>query len=168
MKPEKHIHGFKAPKDYFDNLEERIMQKIELEILPQQTGMSVPNNYFEQLESRIVTNVKKTTKIRKEPKLVTLNIGWYVLAAACTILFSLWILPEKPNSNLISDPLYVEADYTVEHYIEDMLIGMPDSNLFNLIEDADIQTSFGEDLDKKEIEEYLMENLDLDTLLSYE
>lgn len=167
MKHKKHIHGFKEPQDYFDSLEERVMQKIALENLPKETGMTVPEAYFEQLESRIVATAKKS-ETKKTPKLVKLNTWWHVAAAACAIGMGLWLLPEKSGINQNTNTI-VNAEHTLDYYIEDVLFDMPDEGLYNLIEDSELDaSSFGNHINKQELEEYLMENLDLSTLLSYE
>lgn len=166
MKSNKHIHDFSVPENYFNTLEERIMQNISMENVPKETGMQVPENYFEQLESRILDNCTNS-KVRKKPKLVKLNTWWHVAAAACAIGFGLWLVPEKPEVNATTNTI-VNSDYTIDYYIEDVIYDMPDSSLLNLMDNADIDVSFSDKINRKEVEEYLMENLDFSTLLSYE
>lgn len=169
MKSKKHIHGFRVPENYFDTLQERIMQNVATENLPKETGMQVPENYFEHLESRIVTNSTKI-KARKESKLIRLNTWWYAAAAACTIAFGLWLTPNSSEVNQSILPI-VSTDYSLENYMEDMVLDMPESTLYNLIDNTDYvdnRTPFNGKINKEDVEEYLMENLDLSTLLSYE
>lgn len=171
MKPNKHIHGFRVPEDYFDNLEERIMQNVSTESLPKETGMQVPEDYFEHLESRIVDHWIKS-KTRRKPKLVRINTWRHVAAAACVIGFALWLIPEKPETNAAPEN-FVSTDYSLKNYMEDMVLEMPDSSLYSLMDNIDIdytngQTPFRDKINKEEVEEYLIENLDLSTLLSYE
>lgn len=167
MKHKKHIHGFKVPLDYFDSLEERVMQKIALEDLPKDTGMTVPKGYFEQLESHIVAKtIKPETK--KTSKLVRLSTWWKVVAAASVIGIGLWLLPEKPDVELNTNTM-VNTEFTLDYYIDDVLSDMHDEGLYNLIEDSELDaSSFSNTINKQELEEYLMENLDFSTLLSYE
>lgn len=166
MKSNKHIHGFRVPEDYFDTLEERVMQNISMDNVPKETGMRVPENYFAQLETVILDNCTKP-KVHKKLKLVKLNTWWHIAAAACAIGFGLLLIPEKPKTIPATNTI-VESDFTMDYYIEDVLADMPDSSLLNLMENADIDVSFSDKINKKEVEEYLMENLDLSTLLSYE
>lgn len=167
MKHKKHLHGFQVPQDYFDNLEERVMQKIALDNLPKDTGMTVPEGYFEQLEARIVANAIKP-EAKKVPKLIKLNTLWKVAAAASVIGIGLWLFPAKSGVDLNTNTM-VNTEITIDYYIEDMLSDMPDEGLYNLIEDAELDaSSFSNNINKQELEEYLMENLDLSTLLSYE
>lgn len=167
MKHDKHIHGFKVPQDYFDSLEERVMQKIALEELPKDTGMTVPKDYFEQLESRILANTINT-ETKKAPKVVTLNSWWKIAVAASVIGIGLWLLPEKSGVDLNTNTM-VNTEFTLDYYIDDVLSDMPDEGLYNMIEDSELDAnSFSNTINKQELEEYLMENLDLSTLLSYE
>jgi len=57
--------GFKAPKDYFDNLEDSILSEIKLKESSSDTGFKTPKDYFETLEDRIIekTSEKKTPKV---------------------------------------------------------------------------------------------------------
>src|SRR5690625_3587100 len=89
MKDKKHIHGFKVPQDYFDNLEERIMQNIAMDQLPKDTGMRVPDGYFAQLDNRVITQIQSEKK--KPSKLVWLITWWHVAVAASVIGFGLWL-----------------------------------------------------------------------------
>src|SRR5699024_2976447 len=93
MKDKKHIHGFKVPQDYFDNLEERIMQNVAMDQLPKDTGMRVPDGYFAQLENRVITQIQSEKK--KPSKLVWLNTWWHVAVAASVIGFGLWLFLAK-------------------------------------------------------------------------
>lgn len=165
MKDKKHIHGFKVPQDYFDNLEERIMQNVAMDQLPKDTGMRVPDGYFEQLENRVMAQTIKPEK--KKSKVIKLNSWWKVAIAASVIGFGIWLLPMNPGANEISDPM-VNAEFTIDRYIDDMIFDMPDASLIEMIDDYDIDMSFNNQINKEEVEEYLMENLDFSTLLSYE
>lgn len=165
MKDKKHIHGFKVPKDYFDNLEERVMQNIAMDQLPKDTGMRVPDGYFEQLEDRVMA--KTITPEKKSPKVINLNSWWKVAVAASVIGIGIWLLPGNPKANEMSNTM-VNSEFTIDRYIDDMIFDMPDASLIEMVDDYDIDMSFSNQINKEEVEEYLMENLDLSTLLSYE
>lgn len=167
MKQKKNIHGFQVPQDYFDTLEERIMQNVAMDKLPKETGMRVPEGYFEQLESRIANTIIKSEE-KKESKLLKINTWWHVAVAACAVGLGLWLLPEKSDADLNNNSM-VNTEFTLDYYIEDMLSDMPDEGFYNLIEVSELEaSSFSKTISKQELEEYLMENLDLSTLLSYE
>lgn len=169
MESKKHIHGFRIPEDYFDTLQDRIMQNVTLDTLPKETGMQVPEDYFEHLESRIVANCSEA-KIKRKPKVIRLNNWWYAAAVACSITLGLWLIPENTKENPSPQTL-VKTEYSLENYMEDMVLDMPESSLYNLIDNTDYVDSrvpFNGKINKEDVEEYLMENLDLSTLLSYE
>lgn len=166
MKSEKHINAFKVPEAYFDKLEDRIMQKVSMEQLPKQTGMLVPKQYFEQLEARIIAKTNNTEKQQQKPKVIRLKTWRYVAAVACMLALGIWIQKDTNTSIELSANLY-----TIDNYIEEIMLDMPESSVLSLIEELDSldeTTPFGYKINKKEVEEYLMENLDLNTLLSYE
>ena len=166
MKDKKHIHGFKVPKDYFDNLEDRVMQNIAMDKLPKDTGMRVPDGYFEKLEDRVMLQIG-TTKKKKSPKVVRLNSWWKVAIAASVVGIGIWLAPKNPTTNEISGTM-VDTEFTIDRYIEDVIFDMPDASLIELIDYDEIDMSYSDQINKEEVEEYLMEHLDLSTLLSYE
>lgn len=168
MKPKKHIHGFDVPEEYFDTLEERIMQNIAMENLPEETGMQVPENYFEQVTSRILA--KTSSSKNKKVKTIRLNPWRTVAATAAILVLGMWLLAEK-NELQPSKPNLVHTEYSLEHYMEELVSDMSDASLYNLIEDKDLvqkQASFNEYINIEEVEAYLLENMDLSTLLTYE
>lgn len=170
MKSKKHIPAFKVPEAYFDKLEDRIMQKVSMEQLPKETGMQVPSNYFEQLEARIIANTSSSVSTKHKPKVIRLKKWYYVAAAACIVVLGIWIQDNKQTDTLGFETLASNAN-NLDVYIEDMVINMADSSVLSLIDeldDLDEKTPFGYKINKKEVEEYLMENLDLNTLLTYE
>src|SRR5690625_4491143 len=137
MKDKKHIHGFKVPHDYFDTLEERIMQNIAMDELPKETGMRVPDGYFEQLEDRIMSHTIKPEK-KKTPKVFSLNSWWKVAVAASIIGIGIWLFPESPKSNEMSVPM-VNNEFTIDRYIDEMIFDMPDASLIEWIDDAELE-----------------------------
>ncbi|TBW28976.1 hypothetical protein [Gramella sp. KN1008] len=59
--------GFKVPKDYFDNFEERMMRKLEeqeaVKLPVTQSGFAVPDGYFDTLEEKILQKTKDSTPV---------------------------------------------------------------------------------------------------------
>ncbi|WP_066224867.1 hypothetical protein [Formosa haliotis] len=90
--------GFKIPKDYFNNLEDTILNEAKMQTKVTNTGFKVPENYFDTLEALIQTkvNTKQDTKVR------TLRIKPWVYAAsiaACLMLmFTLTFSKSKTTS----------------------------------------------------------------------
>lgn len=165
MDTKKHIHGFKTPDSYFSSLEDRIMDKLKEETLPKGHGMRAPEAYFDSLEDRILSKVGKKEKKR----IGVVHYLWPVASiAAATLAFILWI-----GSNKAMEPtqILVESNNNIElidYYLDELLEDMPDASLYEFADTPITNWSFEDFIDHKEIEEYLMEHMDLSTLLSYE
>lgn len=60
--------GFKVPKDYFENFEDRMIRRLEeqeaVKLPVNESGFSVPDGYFESLDERILKRTKDNTPTR--------------------------------------------------------------------------------------------------------
>ncbi|WP_147676057.1 hypothetical protein [Algibacter pacificus] len=112
--------GLKAPKDYFDNLEDRFMTEIKLNEAAKNSGFKAPEGYFETLEDCILNQVseKETTKVI--PLFSKKNLLYISsIAAAVLLLFNLSITKTETSwDNLDAD--------TVENYILEENVGTYD------------------------------------------
>ncbi|TYA92267.1 hypothetical protein [Seonamhaeicola marinus] len=146
--------GFKAPKDYFDSLEDSVMNQIKLKSTASNSGFEVPDNYFENLEQEIISKTRKT-----EPKVIKLfskkNLVYVSsIAAAIVLLFTLNISNTKE-----------ELDYkTVENYILDEEISSYD--IASLLEEEDLtEDNFIEyTIEEETVEDYIIDNLSVEDL----
>jgi hypothetical protein len=80
--------GFSAPKNYFDDVEERFFNSILEEKFPKKAAFKTPVNYFESLEDTILTKVlspKKEVKVISLPKRILKYVA--VSAVASVFLF---------------------------------------------------------------------------------
>ena len=82
--------GFKTPKNYFDGLEDSIMNQIKLKGKIESTGFKAPDNYFESLDDKILG------KVAHKPKVISLftrrNLFYASsIAAALVLMFSIFI-----------------------------------------------------------------------------
>lgn len=164
MDKKKHIHGFKTPEAYFANLEDRLMQKISEEQLPKTHGMQVPEQYFDVLEESIMSQVEKP----KQPKQTGI-IRYLIPAigmAAAVLAFIFWIIPSNTSENLAHEASF-ETEY-LDYYVEEFLEDIPENSLYEFADELLKNWNLEDFIDPKEIEEYLMENADLSTLLSYD
>ncbi len=103
--------GFKAPENYFDGLEDSIMDQIKLHEKIEDTGFKSPDNYFDLLEDKIIDRVKH------EPKVISLfnkrNLLYASsIAAALVIMFSIFI----NKSELTFDDLETAS---IENYLNE-------------------------------------------------
>ncbi len=125
--------GFKVPKDYFEGLEDAILNEIHLKAQVKDTGFKVPNNYFDTVETSILSKLEKP-----EVKVIPLFSRKTILtlssiAAAVVLFFSLNLF----KTNLSIDSLDTD---TVENYILDEI---ELNDLSVLIEDSELsQTDF--------------------------
>jgi len=162
MKSKKHKHGFKVPKGYFQNFEEQLFAKIEEKQLPQQSGFQVPSDYFKKVEETIM---KRLIVSKNPPKVINLfsrrTIGYAAAIAACAILIFSIINHTTTNFNNIKTA-------SIENYINDRNIDIDSYDVMGLLNDTEINDiSFGTQLfSDKNLEEYLLENMDDTTFLN--
>jgi hypothetical protein len=149
--------GFKVPKNYFDSLEDSIMNQIKLQEKIEDSGFKTPDNYFESLDDKILD------KVAHKPRVISLftkrNLFYASsIAAALVIMFGILI----NNNDLTFDDLEIAS---IENYIynEDIDTYEIASLLTeeDLITDNFIESEISEDL----IEDYLLENATLEDLI---
>lgn len=153
--------GLKAPKDYFENIEDRFMAEIKLSEADNNSGFKAPEGYFDTLENSILNKVseKETTKVislfNKENLIYISSI-----AAAILLLFNLSIFETKSNS---WDS--IDAD-TVENYILDENVGSYE--IASLLLDDDISEDSFLDLEftDEAMEDYFLENTSAEDLMT--
>jgi len=156
VKKENKIQGFKAPKDYFENFEERLFSKIAVENFPKSSGFKVPDNYFTQLENRMPAAVEmpKTTG-----KVIPLFSKKYIgVAAAIAAFLILGITVFKsPNISSNIDSLQLA---TIDKYIDAGNLNVDLYELTSYINDEDISNLDlqRQQMEDADIEAYLFEN----------
>ena len=164
MKNKKNIPGFKTPKDYFESFDERLINKMNEEELPREHGFTVPDGYFKELEGSILQKVnvsESQTKIiplfKKQTLLIVASI-----AACAAILFSV----VKTNNDASFDFEAIELS-NLDGYIDDGNLELNTYELMAMLEDEEI-TIIGAENDyflEENLEEYLLNNIDDNTLL---
>ena len=80
--------GFKTPKNYFDGLEDSILNQIKLQEKVEDAGFKVPDNYFDSLDDKILD------KVTHKPKVISLFTKRNLLyassiAAALVLMFNI-------------------------------------------------------------------------------
>jgi uncharacterized membrane protein YvbJ len=154
-------HGFKVPKDYFNAFEENLLNRIEEEAhLPKtETGFKVPNGYFNAIEDNVLQKLSEETKT-KVISLFNKKTIVYIssVAAAILLLFNLSIFEKTPSF----DNLETE---TVETYILNENISSYE--IASLFTDTELNDNnfVDHNLDAENIEEYLLNNADIEALL---
>ena len=149
--------GFKVPTNYFDGLEDSIMNRLKLQEKVKDTGFKTPDNYFDSLEEQILE------KVSHKPKVISLftkrNLIYVSsIAAAIVLMFAIFI----KNDDISFDDLETA---TIENYLFDEDINTFDfASLFSeeeIIDDSFIDSEMSEDI----IEDYLLENTTIEDLI---
>lgn len=161
----KHIKtsGFKTPKDYFNTLEDSIMQSVKLDEQLDQlkdTGFKTPKSYFESIEDTVLKNVSHNQEEAKVISLFTKQQWIIVSSIAASIIFMLFILsPSNPSF----DSLKIE---TVENYIYQENYATEDlAALFSSEELSDVELT--ETIYTEEsLETYILNNTTIEDLIT--
>ncbi len=149
--------GFKTPKNYFDGLEDSIMNQIKLDEKIGDAGFKVPDNYLESLDEKILN------KVTHEPKVISLftkrNLFYAsAIAAALVLMFNII----GNNSEITFDDLEVTS---IENYLyEEDFSSYEFASLLTedeLITDNFIDTA----LTDESLENYLLENTTIEDLI---
>lgn len=115
MKAKKGNGGFRVPDNYFEELPDRIEQRLEASEgspLPEEAGFRVPEGYFEAFGERLESRLEKAPgKVRR---LWPVQLGWTAAAAAAiALLFTLW--PAASGESLQFEDL---AGIDIQQYLE--------------------------------------------------
>jgi hypothetical protein len=105
--------GFKTPDNYFDTIEDNVMDNIKLNNIlnSKSTGQTTPEGYFDTIEDSVFQKINSSKKEIKVIRLFTRKNMFYAASiAAAIILMLIVVLPSNPSfSNLELE--------TVENYI---------------------------------------------------
>lgn len=82
MKKQNGITNFKTPEGYFETFEEELFSKISEIKLPKKNGFAIPKNYFENLEQRIAIPRDHLKKERNAIPLFSKKYFGYAAAIA--------------------------------------------------------------------------------------
>jgi hypothetical protein len=154
--------GFKTPDNYFDAIEDNIMDAIQQENsgdAAKETGFKTPEKYFDALEDVIINKIENDNS----PKVIALfskrNLIYASsIAAAILLLFNLSIFDKE-------DPWNSLENLTLENYIIDE--GIDTYELAALLsEDYLLEEDFiQQNITDETLENYLLDNLDFEELI---
>lgn len=151
--------GFKIPKDYFENLEDHLLNQSKLKNAADQTGFKVPDVYFETLEQNILNQVSKKETIKVISLFTKRNIIFMTgIAAAILLLLNLSIFQSESKWDSLDSE-------TVENYLLNEDIGPYEiaSTLGNI--DFSEENFVDQHINENILETYLLENMDMENLL---
>ncbi len=149
--------GFKTPENYFDGLEDSIMNQIKLDKKIEDSGFKVPDNYFDSLDDKILK------KVAHKPKVISLltkrNLFYAAsIAAALVLMFSI----NENNNELTFDDLEITS---IENYLYDE--DFDTYEIASLLTDEELSTDNFVDsqLSDELIENYLLQNATIEDLI---
>ena len=153
--------GFKVPKDYFNNLEDVIMNDIHLKESIKGSGFNTPKNYFETFDDKLFDTLetKPETKVRKLSPWKPLA---YVsgIAASFLILFGLY----HYNSNNLSFETLETA--SIANYLSEENYSSNELASFFSEEDLTVEGFIDEPIGETILEEYLIEHTMIEDLMA--
>lgn len=154
--------GFKTPDNYFNTVEDNIMNAIKQEgnlNLSKETGFKTPDNYFETIEDAVINRLNKKDG-SKVIKLFSRRNLIYAssIAAAVLLLFNLSIFDKEVTFDSLDTQ-------TVENYI--ISEGIDSYELAALLSEDDFsEVDFlDETINAETLENYLLENLEFEELI---
>ena len=156
------IHGFNVPDGYFDRLEDQLDHYIDQAILPESHGMHTPEGYFEGMEDRIMEAWKAEQRTGKIIPLYRRREVQWISAIAAVLLLTLMVLrPDTGSPDQIDQLSAIQMeDFLMEEMEWDVY------ELGDLMEDSEIEVLPDSELfSGEELEQYLLEHLDDNTLL---
>ena len=110
----KFTSGFTTPIDYFDNISDRIVEKINGEattsLIPITSGFSVPEDFFEKNKANLLTRINYT-----EAKVVNLKYTLYKVSGIAAVLLLTIISPMLYHSAETKNNELVEMSYLQLH-----------------------------------------------------
>ncbi len=158
--------GFEVPKDYFQNFEAQLEQKIKqesiIDIQTSSNGFQVPDNYFDTfekvLQERIDEGKKKTPIISIFSRRNIVSFS----AIAAAILILIMIIPVKNGTSFDFEKIAISD---IQEYIEDGDVTLSDTDIAALFENENSLPTIEGNLNNDTLFEYLSEeNIENDIL----
>lgn len=153
--------NFKVPEDYFETLEDRIMQSVtssnEKDLLSESRdpGFKVPDNYFENFENRLFKAPEKKKKNSGVISLLNKEMFYYAVGAAAVFVALISTVFHNP----VQPVEFGDLDMiTLESYLEESLD--PDVSQYLSEEEAYLAPAENADVDFEAVYEYLNETVD--------
>ncbi|HNU59426.1 MAG TPA: hypothetical protein PKI08_05700 [Aquaticitalea sp.] len=156
--------GFKTPPNYFASLEDAVLSNKKSRDLSEKVtehGFGVPQGYFDQLEHTLA----KTATQHSEPKTIPL-FHWKKIAYISGIAASLILAFNVFFGNQRSLTFAELETASIENYL--MTEGLSTHDLSQFFVPNSLNTSyfFNNTIDQTYIEEYLLQDSDLEHLIS--
>ncbi len=150
---------FKTPEGYFEDFENRLMDKLSQgkSNIPKEEGFAIPENYFESIQGEILDKIQA-----KETKVIPLNSYkkyYYAaasIAAVALIIFGVnWKTTEEPTFEAL-------ADSDIEHYFENNKFDLTAYEIAEVIplDELEINDFITNRFEEEHMLDYLNENIE--------
>ncbi len=156
--------GFKTPKNYFQNLEDQIMDTIKLDYALKSidsAGFKMPQGYLDTLEDAVLTKVTKTSN----PKVISIlnkQTLIYISGVAAAVLIMFNIFWNKTETTIDTLDAELVENYFIDQGINTFEIAALLTNDEEINIDIEI---FDETFNDDSLEDYLLENMDLEDFI---
>ena len=154
--------GFSVPKDYFESLDESLLNIIneeKLKELSSDSGFEIPKNYFDELGIRLEKHLHSNKKSRVinlfDDKILRYATG---VAAAIVILMALTLTNSKPSFDNLENE-------TVENFVIDEDISSYEIASLLSEDQLDEEVFISHDLNEENLENYLLNTSDIEALI---
>jgi len=156
--------GFKTPKNYFQNLEDQIMDTIKLDNALKSiddAGFKIPQGYLDTVEDLVLTKVTKTSN----PKVISIlnkQTLIYISGVAAAVLIMFNIFWNKTETTIDTLDAELVENYFIDQGINTFEIAALLTNDEEINIDIEI---FDETFNNDSLEDYLLENMDLEDFI---
>ncbi|WP_223551591.1 MULTISPECIES: hypothetical protein [Aestuariivivens] len=154
--------GFKTPVGYFETFDDKVLSSIKPNRklkFAETSGFNVPKNYFKNLEDKLIDKVSTNDKTKvialfsKKQLLYASSI-----AAAMIVFLNVFVFNSQPSFNTLETQ-------TVENFLIDENISSYELAILLTEEELTEDTFVDYNLEKENLEEYLLNNVDIETIL---
>ncbi len=154
-------NGFKVPDNYFNNFEQNLLNEIKLKNKINTSGFKVPEGYFESLTQTIHNAVTE----KKQGKVISL-FSWKKIAYATGIAASLILMFNIIYNKKEVVTLDSVETASIENYI--LNTDIESSDIASLLSNEDISemTFTKSNLSSETLEDYVLDNIDVDYIIS--
>ena len=153
-------NGFKTPENYFDSIEDKFFERLKFEENIEgvnDSGFTAPEDYFDTLEDKILSKLEDKPVVKLNSRKTLFYIAG--IAASLLLLFAIFL-----NNNDTTQELSAEM---VETYFENS--DLDSYELAELLVNANILeedfTIVETEYKEENLESYLLENTDIETIL---
>ncbi|MGV6831568.1 MAG: hypothetical protein ACWA5P_08425 [bacterium] len=155
--------GFETPKNYFDSVEDSVLAKLKTEKLKElvtNTGYEAPKEYLSNIEDSVLDKLSD-----KPVKVISLNVKrmLYSVASIAAILVLYFAVFNSGNNSSLDS---IESEVVERYFIDN---GIDSDELASLLTEEDLESMnldlFDEDLSTETLEDYILENIELETIL---